>query len=226
MACYAKYDVDANVRYVATDVLRTFPPEVTRAELLAGFRYPWPEVAAHSAEAIVLLNDTESIPQLVELLKKPDPREPKRLENGEFVHREMVAINHLRNCMLCHLDSHDKDDKGRGLVPYWDREMPRQYYAGTQPELPRVRADVNYLRQDFSVLRKVEDHGPWPRNQRFDYVVRTKTVGQAEAAKIQLKLSSQPNEYKDAIVTALQLLTGKKPSDNSWKGWNAAVEKL
>ena len=226
LACYAKYDVDENVRYVATDVLRSFPPEVTREELLDGFRYPWPEVAAHSAEAIVLLNDTESIPQLIELLKKPDPREPEKLENGDFVHREMVAINHLRNCMLCHLDSHEAFDRGRGVIPYRSRKLSQDYYANKLVEIPTVRADVTYLRQDFSVLRKVKDPGPWPRKQRFDYVARNKSISSAEAVQLSRKLSSQPNEYKNAIVTALQLLTGKKPADNSWKAWNAAVKEM
>ena len=226
LACYAKYDVEEDVRIAATDALRSFPPEMCRAELLAGFRYPWPDVARHSAEAIVRLNDTESIPKLVKLLKRPDPRTPRRQENGVFAHREMVAINHLRNCMLCHLDSHDENDKGRGLIPYWDRELARHYYDSTRPELARVRADVTYLRQDFSVLRKVEDHGPWPENQRFDYVARTKTVGSAEAEKIRLKLSSKPNEYRIAIVLALRGLTEKSPPDDSWEAWSSAVKEL
>ena len=228
LACYAKYDVEAEVRTAATDALRSYPPVMCRAELLEGFSYPWPDAAKHSAEALIRLNDTDSVPALVELLEKPDPRLPTKQNNGAFVHREMVAINHLRNCMLCHLDSHDPIDKGRGTVPTWGKPLPRRYYADNNPEFARVRADVTYLRQDFSLVQKVpkRERGRWPVHQRFDYVVRNKTISFQEADKITRKIWSRPNEYQEAIVTALQRLTGKSLPSNSRALWNAAVKEL
>lgn len=224
LACYAKYDVESNVRVAATDALRSFPSDMCRKELLAGFRYPWPKVAKHAAEAIVRLNDTESVPTLIKYLKSPDPRMPRKSKSGAFISREMVAINHLRNCMLCHLDSHNPKDKGRGLIPYWNREMPNNYYISRQLELARVRADVTYLRQDFSVLLDVEDHGPWPKSQRFDYVARAKAISHVEAEQLSEKISSESNEYRIAIGKALRLLTQLSPPNDTWEAWSKAVE--
>ena len=44
-----------------------------------------------------------------------------------------------------------------------------QYYDG---DGIFVRADVTYLRQDFSVMQSVENPGKWPALQRFDFLVR------------------------------------------------------
>ena len=45
-----------------------------------------------------------------------------------------------------------------------------QYYESTGGSF--VRADVTYLRQDFSVPQPVPRPGQWPANQRYDYMVR------------------------------------------------------
>src|SRR5436305_14561884 len=47
---------------------------------------------------------------------------------------------------------------------------PKQYYGGETLGL-FVRAEVTYLRQDFSVTQPVEAADPWPTQQRFDYLV-------------------------------------------------------
>ena len=223
LACYAKYDVEAEVRVAATDALRTFPPEMSRPELIEGFSYPWPDAARHAAEALVRLNDTEAVPKLVELLDKPDPRMPKRQDDGIFVQREMVAINHLRNCLLCHQDSHDEFDKGRGVVPTWQEPLPPEYYANRNPSFARVRADITYLRQDFSLVRKVKKHGRWPENQRFDFVARTKSLSVVDAEKITKEMEYQPNHYRDSIDMALRRLTQKSPHGSSSDAWKAAL---
>lgn len=223
LACYAKYDVEEEIRMAATDALRTYPPAMARPELIEGFSYPWPDAAKHAAQALVLLNDTEAVPKLVELLDKPDPRMPKKRDNGVFVHREMVSINHLRNCLLCHQDSQDASDKGRGVVPGWRTELPRAYYANSNPEFARVRADVTYLRQDFSLVRKVKKSGPWPKNQRFDYVARTRSLSTDDADRITKELMQQPNQYRASIDMALRKLTDKSPRGDSSKAWKAAL---
>ena len=224
LACYAKYDVDADVRIAATDALRTYPPEMSREELLEGFSYPWPDAARHAAEAIVRLNDTESIPQLVSLLERPDPRAPKVLSNGQIVRSELVAINHLRNCLLCHMDSHNEEDPGRGLVPSWTESLPQAYYQERDPRFARVRADVTYLRQDFSLLRKVEKPGKWPKNQRFDYVTWNRAISNKDAIEFQIQLEGRPNEYRASIDVALRELTGKSPLGTSSEDWKSVLE--
>jgi hypothetical protein len=73
--------------------------------LLAGLNYPWPAVAQRSADAIVQLKCQDLLPQLVHVLDRPDPRAPEtQTKDGKQVTvvREMVRINHLRNCLLCH----------------------------------------------------------------------------------------------------------------------------
>src|SRR5262249_27739745 len=69
--------------------------------LLAGLNYPWPAVAERAADAIVKLKRQDLVPQLIEVLDRPDPRAPQMQEKeGKQVTvvREMVRINHLRNC--------------------------------------------------------------------------------------------------------------------------------
>jgi hypothetical protein len=83
----------------STDVLRD------------GLSYPWPAVAQRSAEAIARLKRVDLLPQLVEVLERPDPRAPQvREKEGKKVTvvRELVRINHLRNCLLCHSPASSK----------------------------------------------------------------------------------------------------------------------
>jgi len=58
-------------------------------------------VAEHSAEALVRLDDWESVPELIEMLDMPHPQAPVEVD-GKLVQRELVAINHMKNCLLCH----------------------------------------------------------------------------------------------------------------------------
>ncbi|MFK7766677.1 MAG: HEAT repeat domain-containing protein [Mariniblastus sp.] len=220
LTCYARYDLDPEVRVAAVDALRSYPSELYRSNLLDGFQYPWPEVAKHSAEALVRLNDTDAIPALVELLNRPDPRMPQRKGN-QIVQRELVAINHMKNCTLCHADSQSKSDSGRGLIPVWGTPLAPQYYGAVSGAT--VRADVTYLRQDFSVIQPVKDHGPWPENQRFDYVVRESVVSAEQRAAAVEEFKGQPNEYHAAIAKALRLLTKENPRDNSYATWKRIV---
>jgi hypothetical protein len=221
LACYAKYDLAPSVRAAATDALRSFPAESYRANLLDGFTYPWAEVAKHSAEALVRLNDQQSVTHLVSLLKAPDPRAPRELENGGYSQRELVAINHMKNCALCHADSQDTQDLGRGRIPTWESPLPQKYYQEENGAM--VRADVTYLRQDFSVVQKVENAAPWPENQRFDYVVRNKPLSKVEFLAEKKIYANQKSEYHIAIDQALRMLTGLNPKDSSHETWQALV---
>jgi len=83
--------------------------------------------------------------------------------------------------------------------------------------------DVTYLRQDFSLLQPVADADPWPQMQRFDFLVRTRTLSEEEAQSYRDKL--QPREpgvlspYHRAALAALRELTGRdtEPTPQAWR---------
>ena len=220
---YVKYDMDPEVRIAATRALSKMPRSWYRNRLVDGLRYPWLMAAKHSAEALIRLNDVESVPQLVELLDQPDPREPYR-KNRSHVKRELVSINHLKNCLLCHADSQSSSDSGRAPVPSWDEPLPPKYYQSMSSGLA-VRADITYLRQDFSVIQPVDDHGKWPIQQRFDYVVReTRVVGKELRAF--RKSTHRSTEYRDVVILALRMLTDQHPQNDSYGTWKEISDKI
>src|SRR5262249_53663291 len=155
----------------------------------------------------------DTVPHLVRMLDDPDPDAPflAKLHGKEVpVVRELVRINHLRNCFLCHAPSHDKRDPMRGVVPIPGKRLPSRYEAF---ELDRrgggvfIRADVTYLRQDFSVMQPVKDHGLWPKEQRYDYLVRQRPLADAERVAWEARKGQGKAEplsaYKRAILYAL-----------------------
>jgi hypothetical protein len=84
-----------------------------------------------------------------------------------------------------------------------------------------VRADITYLKQDFSVLQPVANHGAlWPADQRFDYLARQRPVSKAE---LQLWQETGPGDrpvsrQQEAILYALRQLTGEDagPTPADW----------
>ena len=215
----AKFDLVPEVRIAATDALADIEPEQYRAHLLEGLKYPWHVVAEHSAEALVRLDDEGAIPDLIEMLDLPHPHSPTQVD-GQLVQRELVGINHMRNCLLCHAPSISSEDSTRGLIPHSSRPIPTQYYGGSSEPVPyAVRADITYLEQDFSVVQPVSNPGPWPHEQRFDYVVQNRKLSADEASNLAVGLSQAPNQNRNAIIFALRELTGEKPVDNSSANW-------
>jgi hypothetical protein len=180
LAQRAIFDLAADVREAAVQVLERRPPKEYRPQLLAALRYPWPPAADHAAEALVALGDREAVPALRELLSRPDPAAPFRDQDGKWVVSEVVRVNHLGNCLLCHAPSTSPGDPVRGFVPSRNQPLPPAYYASRGGDF--IRADVTYLRQDFSVSEPVKDHGRWPGVQRFDYLVRTRELTRLERA--------------------------------------------
>jgi hypothetical protein len=118
-----------------------------------------------------------------------------------WVVRELVRTNHMRNCLLCHAPSWSKDDPVRGLVPNPGQPLPpptsAPYYEGNNGQF--VRADVTYLRQDFSVTQPVVRSAPWPAHQRYDYVVRTRYPRADELATKSVDGSPQRAAIRFAI---------------------------
>jgi hypothetical protein len=185
----ALFDLSAEVREAAVQALRERPRDECRAPLLDGLRYPWAPVAYHAAEALIALEDRGAVPALTALLEEPDPAAPFRsAASGTPSVRELVRINHFANCTLCHAQSNSANDPVRGLVPAAGQPLPppasSQYYEGSTGMF--VRADVTYLQQDFSVPQPVANPGAWPVNQRYDYLVRTRSLTTAKMADLAL----------------------------------------
>jgi hypothetical protein len=118
--------------------------------------------------------------------------------------REVVRVNHLRNCLLCHAPATSQTDPVRGLVPPPGQPLPppfsTPYYEGQNGTF--VRADVTYIRQDFSVPQPVARPGNWPVFQRYDYLVRTRYPTGAELRR------PEPDTYpqREAVRWALREL--------------------
>jgi hypothetical protein len=214
LAKRAMTDLNPDVREAAVRQLAYRPHEDYRPLLLAGLRYPWAPVAVHSAEALAFLKDREAVPQMAALLAQPDPALAVTVQQGEnetAVVREMVRVNHLGNCLLCHAPSLARTDPVRGAVPSPDKPIPPAnsslyYDEGTI----FVRADTTYLRQDFSVMQTVKNPGKWPDRQRYDYVVRTRPATVSEIQLAARTPASQSSATREALLFALREITGKE----------------
>ena len=181
LAQRAVFDLASEVREAAIEALARRPLGDARPVFFYGLRYPWAPAAAHAAEALVALRDREAVPQLVTLLKQPDPAGAMPA-GGYHVVREVVRVNHLNNCLLCHPPAVTGNEPVLGLDPVV--RVPastgvqsavqrlqgtpgshsyggggrrsggsRRTAAGGSPVLVPllIRGDVTYLRQDFSV---------------------------------------------------------------------------
>lgn len=226
LARLALFDFSPEVRVQAVKALQAKPRRYYRQVLLDGFRYPWAPVAAHAAEALVALDDLEATFRLATLLDEPDPREPVQNRDKKWVVREVVRVNHLRNCLLCHAPSTAVSDPLRGIVPTPGQPLPRVYYSSQKGEF--VRADVTYLRQDFSVMQRVAKPNRWPEWQRFDYLVRTRELTADEVAAHRKKPRPSrfvPYPQRDAVRFALRELTGVDAGEES-ADWREVLARM
>jgi hypothetical protein len=231
LAKLAIFSAEEEVRRAAADALKVRRERDYTDVLLQGLRYPLPAVAKHTSEALVTLERNDLVPQLVEMLDEPDPRLPvvKEVNKKKVpVVREMVRINHHRNCLLCHAPGNTDTVAPETLsvaVPTPDQPLNPPsggYQQNGSPDL-LVRIDVTYLRQDFSMMQAVADAAPWPEMQRFDFLVRTRELTEEEAAAFRSKLNQHEKgritPYQRAAVTALRELTGKDtaPTAQAWR---------
>jgi hypothetical protein len=220
LAQVALFDLHPRVRKLAVGALATRPAVDYLFALLRGFEHPWPVVADHAAEALVVLGRKDTVPALVGLLEKPDPRTPHRKVGGQaMVVKEMVRVNHLLNCLLCHPPSFNAQDKVRGLVPPTDRPVgsgPAYYSA---PGAIFVRADITYLKQDFSAMQAVPLSDPWPAVQRFDFFVRERLATESDYLESASREKSGPTDRQRSLFFALRELSGRDPGPSvaSWK---------
>jgi hypothetical protein len=231
LAKLAIFSAEEEVRRAATEALKVRRERDYTDVLLQGLRYPWPAVTKNTSEALVKLERNDLVPQLIEMLDESDPRLPvvKEVNKKKVpVVREMVRINHHRNCLLCHAPGNTGTVAPETLsvaVPTPDQPLNPPsggYQQSGSPDL-LVRIDVTYLRQDFSMMQAVADAAPWPEMQRFDFLVRTRELTEEEAAAFRSKLDKREKgritPYQRAAVTALRELTGKDtaPTAQAWR---------
>jgi hypothetical protein len=235
LARLAVFSAEAEVRRPAQEALAKRAPKESTEILLHGVRYPWPAVVDQALESVVKLERTDLIPTLVDMLDQPDPREPvvKDVKNEKVsVARELVRVNHHRNCLLCHAPANDPDVTERGDIVSGAVPLPTERlqdssegYRGSSPDL-FVRVDVTYLRQDFSLFQPVENADPWPRMQRFDFLVRARVLTGAEAKAhtkvVQQREADHVSPYHRAIQAALRELTGRDAAPNA-KAWRKVL---
>jgi hypothetical protein len=246
LARLAIYSFDREVRTAALVALKTRPSADTTDVLLAGLRFPWPAVAENASEAVVQLGRKDLVPKLVALLDEADPRAPaEAVVNGKktLAVRELVRLNHNRSCLLCHppanltADKLDGDGTSPDIVtaPVPNPDQPSRSLSqsgydslGTSPDI-LIRADVTYLRQDFSLMAQVADDQPAQHTERFDFLVRTRAVPATARAEYQGWLQQQGGGYlaphQRAAVAALRALTGRDPATPTAAAWRAALAK-
>jgi hypothetical protein len=231
LAKAAIFDSVGDVRFAALKALQGRPATEYNDILLHGMRYPIPAVARRTAQAIITLNRTDLLPHLADMLGEPAPADPvPAIVDDVAVHvvREVVRINHHRNCLLCHAPvSTGEAFEVPALVPTPGLPFPslsREYYgANLVLSEPAVRADTTYLRQDFSMMLPVANAAPWPEKQRFDFLVRTRVVTGNDLANLQADVAARPANYlsenQKAVLATLRELTGQDAAANpaAWR---------
>lgn len=226
------FSSDEDSRTAAVEALKSRRERDYTELLMAGLRYPWPEVEMRAAAAVAKLGRNDLLPQMIDILAEADPRAPiVKRTNGAHVAevRELVRINHHRNCLLCHAPGQSEAKNENVLtaqIPLASQPLPASnegsYGSKVIPEL-LVRVDVTYLRQDFSLMLPVPDAAPWPEMQRFDFVVRTRVLKDDELQAYKDKFDKLesgvlPPNHRAALF-ALRELTGKDtaPTAEAWR---------
>jgi hypothetical protein len=230
LARMAIFSPEEEIRAAAIEALKVRREKDYTDVLVKGLRYPWPAVAKRSADAISKIGRTDLVPELIAVLEETDPRMPvEKTTDGKKVKvvREMVKINHHRNCMMCHTAGNPETGTGGAItaeVPVQGQPLPlpSEGYRQSSPDM-MIRIDVTYLRQDFSAMLPVADAHPWPESQRFDFLVRERKLTDEEAASYGEQLTPKEagvfSPYHRAALAALREISGKDaaPTAEAWR---------
>jgi HEAT repeat protein len=230
LAQRAVFDLSPEVRQAAVRALASRPRADYRHVFIQALRYPWAPAADHAAEALAALEDQEVVPLLIALLKKPDPTLPVPSTSNRQVVREVVRINHRSNCLMCHPPAVKGGDPVTGMVPGVSMKLPESNFRmlAMCKETGRVvvnpllvRADVTFMRQDFSVRQPTILPGsPVAEELRFDYLIRTRPARVEELARLRdASKTKAAYEQREAVLFALRELTGQDPgpSTEAWQ---------
>jgi hypothetical protein len=219
LARRAVFDLSPEVRAWAVKAIEKRSVDDARPLFLAALRHPWAPAADHAAHALADLNDQKAIESVTKMIDQADPRQPF-MDGKKWYVNEMVRINHLHNCLLCHAVSLGKDESVTAPIPTPGRPLPAVYYERSPRGLHFVRADIVYFRQDFSTVHKVAKPNMWPAKQRFDYFVRKRELTAKEIEKLTSNASKHktvtPKSYpqRDALLyTVYRLAFAKGKAD-------------
>jgi hypothetical protein len=225
---------EESVQKAAIEGLKGRPTKDCAPILVQGLRYPLPVASTRAADALVQLQCKDALAGLVDVLDQPDPRAPmkQKIDGKEVtVVRELVRVNHHRNCLLCHAPANAEGMPRDVLtvpVPLPDQLLPSQVYYGPSrsPDI-FVRTDITYLRQDFTMMMRVEKVHPWPELQRFDFLVRTRVLSAEEAAECNKELAQQRTPPSHiAAQHALRELTGRAPAEPTPQAWRRLLKSV
>jgi hypothetical protein len=226
LAKLAIFSAEDEVRHPAIEALKVRRDKDYTAILLQGLRYPLPAVAKRATQAMTRLDRSDLVPELVKFLEEADPRAPTIKEVGAKkvpVIRELVRVNHHRNCLMCHSPAVPNEVPANvttAEVPRPDQPLPfpSDGYQNSIPEV-LVRLDVTYLRQDFSLMQPVTDANPWPEMQRFDFLVRNRVITDDEAKAFPAPKAGVLSPYQRYALAALRELTGRDaaPTPEAWR---------
>ena len=236
LAKAAVFDPSGEVRLAAINALQGRPRAEYTDILMQGMRYPMASVASNAGQAIIELKRDDLLPQLVAFLGEAAPGDPEEKiveEKNVCMVREVVRINHHRNCLMCHAPtSTGQQNEVPGVLPIPGSpfpESPRDAYGNAQSTGdPMVRADTTYLRQDFSVMLPVANAAPWPELQRFDFLVRSRVVEGDELKALQQRVADRAADFLSAnhraAVQVLRELTGRDAAPNQ-AAWQRVLAK-
>jgi hypothetical protein len=234
----AVFSLEKEIRDAAVAALKDRPSQDYTAVLLQGLRYPWPEFARYATEAAVRLERRDLVPDLVDFLDEPDPRAPVERDMAGRkapVVRELVRLNHHHNCITCHAPAiSDPNFKKYGFTSDFVNapvSIPApstspSYFGGPSfPDLA-VRADVTYLRQDFSLMQKPSAAMTGAQTERFDFLVRVRAVKPQDVAAYKAWKDKQGPNYVSPnhrfALAALGRLTGIDGGETA-AGWREAL---
>jgi hypothetical protein len=227
LAQRAVYDVSPEVRTAAIDALRQRPAGEFRRTLVDALRYPWPAAADHAADALAALGDRDAAPLLVALLDKPDPSAPYDTKTGASV-QQLVRVNHFQNCLLCHVPAVGRDPV-TDVDPFANRPSQTYDVGYGGPRVPGssggvwankvlIRADVQFLRQDFSVTLPTDGAYAATVGLRFDFLVRKRPLKPNEVREWKERPVAPTYPQRESTLYALRTLTGQD-AGSSAEAW-------
>jgi hypothetical protein len=207
---------------------------ITDEVLMHGLRYPLAAVSQRAADAMVMLARKDMLPKVAEFFDEPPPGDPVAKDEGNgCTVREVVRINHHRNCLLCHPPATMQASTSEvpGVIPIPGMAFPSSpkdaYGQAQSTGEPMVRADTTYLRQDFSVMMPVANAHPWPEMQRFDFLVRTRELTGQELAAKRDEMKQRPanflSENHKAAQFVLEELTGRRNVAATRTAWQEVL---
>jgi hypothetical protein len=159
--------------------------------------------------------------------------------------RELVRLHHLTNCLLCHPPASTDLDPVLGADPIVSlasanatlaragqvlQKTPgaHSYGSASRNGPALLRADITYLRQDFSVLQDLPpalaslrtQSGPLADPmQRFDFVVRKRPVSTKEAEQLRTAAGERASfPQRESVLFALREITGRD-AGTSYAAW-------